>query len=135
MEKQLEVVSAKGVTLSFSDGQTAIDSISSWWCVIHGYRHPILDQVMRDQCDKMSHVMLGGLTHQPAEKLAKKLIDITPIGINHIFFSDSGSVGCEVALKTALQFWFKLKITLKTILEVLKVDAIPACFFLAQAPL
>jgi len=105
-EKHHHVESAKGVYLHLSDGKELIDAISSWWCVIHGYNHPRLNRAVTMQLEKMSHVMLGGLTHEPALKLAEKLVDITPKGLNHVFFSDSGSVGVEVALKMAIQYWW-----------------------------
>ena len=105
MDEPLSVASAKGVYINLTNGQHLIDGISSWWCMIHGYRHPELDEAIINQVNKMSHVMLGGLIHEPALKLAEKLINITPCGLNHIFYSDSGSVGVEIALKMALQFW------------------------------
>jgi adenosylmethionine---8-amino-7-oxononanoate aminotransferase len=100
-----EVESARGVYLHLADGRRLIDGIASWWCMIHGYRHPELDQAIHSQLDRLSHVMLGGLTHRPARALADKLVEITPAGLNHVFFSDSGSVGVEVALKMAVQYW------------------------------
>ncbi len=101
----LEVVRAEGVTLHLADGRQLIDSIASWWSVIHGYSHPELNAAAKAQIDRMAHVMLGGLTHQAAQQLAKELVAITPAGLNHVFFADSGSVGVEVALKMALQYW------------------------------
>lgn len=100
-----EVVDAEGVLIKLKDGRELIDTTASWWCMIHGYKHPVLNQAMKDQIDQFSHVMLGGLQHQPAMQLADKLAQITPAGLNHVFFVDSGSVGVEVAMKTALQFW------------------------------
>jgi adenosylmethionine---8-amino-7-oxononanoate aminotransferase len=100
-----EVVSAEGVYLTLKGGTQLIDATSSWWSVIHGYNHPKLNEAITSQVQKMSHVMLGGLSHEPAKKLAEKLVDITPEGLNHIFFSDSGSVACEVALKMAIQYY------------------------------
>ena len=105
MDEPYKVASAKGVYITLSNGKHLIDGISSWWCMIHGYRHPELDEAIINQVSKMSHVMLGGLTHEPALALAEKLVAITPDGLNHVFFSDSGSVGVEIALKMALQFW------------------------------
>lgn len=105
MPTPLEVESAKGVYIKLKDGRQLIDGISSWWAVIHGYQHPRLDMAITSQLKKMSHMMLCGLTHEPAQKLAEKLVEITPPSLKHVFFSDSGSVGCEVALKTALQYW------------------------------
>lgn len=96
---------ADGVRLRLSDGRELIDGMSSWWAAIHGYGHPVLDAAAREQMEAMSHVMFGGLTHRPAVELAEKLIDITPAGLSHVFFSDSGSVAVEVAMKMALQYW------------------------------
>ncbi len=101
-----EVHSASGVYLHLKDGRTLIDAIASWWCVIHGYSHPEISAAIIDQISKVSHVMLGGLTHSPGEMLAQRLVEITPNGLNHVFFSDSGSVGVEVAAKMALQYWY-----------------------------
>ena len=94
-----------GAVLYLENGHTLIDGISSWWSVIHGYNHPELNHALIKQADKISHVMMGGLSHRPAIDLADKLIEITPKGLNHVFFSDSGSVAVEVALKMAFQYW------------------------------
>ncbi len=99
------VVEASGCELVLESGERLIDGVSSWWSVIHGYRHPRLDAVAKAQLDQLAHVMLGGLVTGPAEALADALVDITPDGLNHVFFSDSGSVGVEVALKMAIQYW------------------------------
>jgi adenosylmethionine-8-amino-7-oxononanoate aminotransferase len=100
---QLPVVSASGVRLRLADGRDLIDGMSSWWCAIHGYRHPVIDAAIRAQIDRMAHVMLGGLTHEPAVQLATRLVEMTPPGLDHVFFADSGSVAVEVAIKMVLQ--------------------------------
>ena len=108
------VQSAKGCTLHLSDGRTIIDGMSSWWCTIHGYNHPQLNAALHQQIDAMSHVMFGGLTHEPAVTLAKRLVEITPTGLERVFLADSGSVSVEVAIKMALQFWLSQKQTQKS---------------------
>jgi adenosylmethionine---8-amino-7-oxononanoate aminotransferase len=102
-ERPLPVVSAEGVRLRLADGRELIDGMSSWWCAIHGYRHPALDAAVRGQLERMAHVMFGGLTHEPAVRLAERLVEISPDGLEHVFFADSGSVSVEVAIKMALQ--------------------------------
>ncbi|MFA7323557.1 MAG: adenosylmethionine--8-amino-7-oxononanoate transaminase [Candidatus Nanopelagicales bacterium] len=99
------VASAQGVLLQLADGPEVIDAMSSWWAAIHGYGHPALDAAVVEQLAKMSHVMFGGLTHEPAIRLAQRLIEITPEPLQRVFFSDSGSVSVEVAAKMALQYW------------------------------
>jgi len=99
------VVSADGVRLTLKDGRQLIDGMASWWSVLHGYNHPVLKAAAKDQIDNMAHVMFGGLTHEPAVKLCKTLVDITPTGLNKVFISDSGSVAAEVAIKMAFQYW------------------------------
>lgn len=100
-----KMVSGEGVLMHLADGRTLIDGISSWWSVVHGYNHPALNLALVQQMSKFSHVMLGGITHDPALLLAETLVRITPEGLNHVFFSDSGSIGVEVALKMAIQYW------------------------------
>lgn len=99
------VESAKGVRLRLADGRELIDGMSSWWCAIHGYNHPQMNEAIKVQLQKMSHVMFGGLTHQPAVMLAEKLVALTPAALKNVFFSDSGSVSVEVAMKMAIQYW------------------------------
>jgi len=99
------VISAEGVYLNLDNGKKVIDGMSSWWSVIHGYNNQRLNEAIKTQLDQMSHVMFGGLTHEPAIKLGQKLIEITPKELTKVFFSDSGSISVEVALKMALQYW------------------------------
>jgi adenosylmethionine-8-amino-7-oxononanoate aminotransferase len=100
----LPVVSAEGVRLRLADGRELIDGMASWWCAIHGYRHPALDTAISEQLARMAHVMFGGLTHEPAIRLADALVELAPEGLERVFFADSGSVSVEVAIKLALQF-------------------------------
>lgn len=104
MSPPYEIVDAEGVYLYTKD-QKLIDSVSSWWSVIHGYKNPVLDRALVDQVGKFSHVMLGGLSHAPARDLADKLASWLPGDLDCCFFSDSGSVAVEVALKMALQYY------------------------------
>src|SRR5579862_2558623 len=99
----LLVRGADGVALTLADGRELIDGMSSWWCAIHGYRHPALDAAARAQLGAMSHVMLGGLTHAPAVELAERLVALAPAPLEHVFLADSGSVSVEVAIKMCLQ--------------------------------
>ncbi|WP_028885890.1 adenosylmethionine--8-amino-7-oxononanoate transaminase [Teredinibacter turnerae] len=99
------VARCEGVEIELATGERLIDGMASWWSAIHGYNHPELNAALTEQMADMSHVMFGGLTHQPAVHLAKLLVEITPGDLSRVFFSDSGSVAVEVALKMALQFW------------------------------
>lgn len=99
------VVSASGVRLTLADGRELVDGMASWWCMIHGYNHPVLNRAIEDQLHDMAHLMFGGLTHPPAIRLAEKLVEVTPVGLDLVFFADSGSVSVEVALKMAIQYW------------------------------
>lgn len=103
MKAPYKIVDAEGVYL-YTEDQKLIDSVSSWWCMIHGYKHPELTAAIKEQADHFCHVMLGGLTHEPVQRLSQKLQTILPGDLDYCFFSDSGSVGVEVALKMALQY-------------------------------
>lgn len=103
MKQPYKILDAEGVYL-YTEDQKLIDSVSSWWCMIHGYKHPVLTKAIKDQADRFSHVMLGGLTHEPVLRLSEKLQAFLPGDLDYCFFSDSGSVAVEVALKMALQF-------------------------------
>ncbi len=99
------VVGAEGVELILENGNRLIDGMASWWAVIHGYNHPALSKALHTQIDQFSHVMFGGLTHKPAAELGKRLLEITPNSLDHVFFADSGSISVEVALTMAIQCW------------------------------
>jgi adenosylmethionine-8-amino-7-oxononanoate aminotransferase len=101
----LPVVSAKGVRLKLADGSELIDGVASWWTACHGYGHPHIAKSVAEQLERMPHVMFGGLAHQPAYRLASRLAAVLPGDLEHVFFSESGSVAVEVALKMAVQFW------------------------------
>ncbi|GAA5059126.1 adenosylmethionine--8-amino-7-oxononanoate transaminase [Nocardia callitridis] len=103
--ESLVVASASGVRLTLADGRELVDGMSSWWAAIHGYRHPALDAALVEQARRMSHVMFGGLTHEPAARLCELLVELTPSGLDKVFLCDSGSVSVEVATKMCLQYW------------------------------
>ncbi len=111
--KTYPVESAEGVYIKLMDGTRLIDGMSSWWAAIHGYNHPVLNAAIEQQLKKMSHIMFGGLTHEPAVDLSKLLIDITPATLDKVFLCDSGSVSVEVAIKMALQYWQSLNLSKK----------------------
>ncbi|MDO3650042.1 adenosylmethionine--8-amino-7-oxononanoate transaminase [Nocardia mangyaensis] len=101
----LVVASAAGTRLTLADGRDLVDGMSSWWAAVHGYRHPVLDAALLAQSQRMSHVMFGGLTNEPAVRLAQLLVELTPAGLDKVFLCDSGSVSVEVAAKMCLQYW------------------------------
>lgn len=103
MKEPYKIIDAEGVYL-YTEDQKLIDSVSSWWCMIHGYKHPELTAAIKEQADRFCHVMLGGLTHEPVQKLSQKLQEYLPGDLDYCFFSDSGSVAVEVSLKMALQY-------------------------------
>jgi adenosylmethionine---8-amino-7-oxononanoate aminotransferase len=101
----LPVVGAEGTRLRLADGSEVIDGMASWWSVIHGHRHPAIVAALHEQLDELPHVMFGGLTHAPAIRLAERLVEMTPAGLDRVFLADSGSVAVEVALKLCVQYW------------------------------
>ncbi|MCF6253778.1 MAG: adenosylmethionine--8-amino-7-oxononanoate transaminase [Thiomicrorhabdus sp.] len=103
------VQKTEGSIITLADNRKLIDAMSSWWACIHGYNHPVIQKAMHQQIDTMPHIMFGGLTHQPAIELAQRLIKLTPQGLEKVFFSDSGSIAMEVAIKMALQYWISLE--------------------------
>ena len=100
-----EAMGSSGTRIRLRDGRELVDGMASWWCAIHGYRHPALMRALHAQAQMMPHVMFGGLTHAPAVRLSQRLLDMVPAGLEHVFFADSGSVAVEAALKMALQYW------------------------------
>lgn len=119
MNSPYKIVNAKGVYL-YTETQELIDSISSWWSVIHGYKHPELNQAIEMQLENFAHVMLGGLTHEPVQQLSAKLQSWLPGDLDYCFFSDSGSVAVEVALKMALQYFMNRNETKRTMVLALE---------------
>ncbi|BCN92548.1 adenosylmethionine-8-amino-7-oxononanoate aminotransferase [Thiomicrorhabdus immobilis] len=102
------VIRTQGSIITLADGREVVDGMSSWWAALHGYNHPKIQQAMHEQIDTMPHIMFGGLTHEPAIELAKRLVDLSPTGLDKVFFVDSGSVAMEVAIKMAIQYWISL---------------------------
>lgn len=99
------VQSTQGSKITLADGRKVVDGMSSWWAAIHGYNHPFIQKSLQQQLETMPHIMFGGLTHEPAIELGKRLVELTPMGLEKVFLADSGSVSMEVAIKVALQYW------------------------------
>ena len=116
----LEAVRTHGSRIVLADGRELIDGIASWWTAVHGYNHPHIAEALSGQLATMPHVMFGGLTHAPAERLAARLAALLPGTLDHVFFTDSGSVAVEVALKMAVQLWLNRGVTGRT--RVLQYD-------------
>ncbi|KAA0123898.1 adenosylmethionine--8-amino-7-oxononanoate transaminase [Methylobacterium sp. P1-11] len=110
----LEAVATRGTRIVLADGRELVDGIASWWTAVHGYNHPHIAQAVADQLARMPHVMFGGLTHEPAERLAARLAVLLPGDLDHVFLSDSGSVAVEVALKMAAQMWINRGVSGRT---------------------
>jgi adenosylmethionine---8-amino-7-oxononanoate aminotransferase len=105
LQDAVHVARAEGAWIETTDGRRIFDAISSWWVVTHGHRHPRIVQAIKDQADQLDQIIFAGFTHEPAEKLARRLVEITPPGLEYVFFSDSGSTSVEVAVKMALGYW------------------------------
>jgi adenosylmethionine-8-amino-7-oxononanoate aminotransferase len=101
----LPVVSTQGSRLTLADGRSLVDGVAAWWTACHGYNHPVIAQAVREQLDRMPHIMFGGLTHEPASRLASRLAALLGPGLDRVFYTDSGSVAVEVAMKMAMQYW------------------------------
>ena len=106
----LEAVRTEGSTIHLADGRALIDGIASWWTACHGYNHPHIREAVTRQLEAMPHVMFGGFTHEPAERLAARLADLLPGDLSRVFFTDSGSVAVEVAMKMAVQYWLNREV-------------------------
>jgi adenosylmethionine---8-amino-7-oxononanoate aminotransferase len=104
-EEQLVIERAEGTELIATDGRRYIDGVSSLWCNVHGHRHPLIDQALRDQLDRVAHTTMLGLSHPGASELAARLVELAPPGLSRVFYSDSGSTATEIALKMAFQYW------------------------------